>query len=685
MSKHSSATLACLLGALLALMPAVSQSRTADAVQPVAGPVPADPDVADVADVADVVEGVPGVEVPPADDAGGLTGADVGAWLDGFLPYAIRQGGIPGAVVVVVKDGEVLVSRGYGHADVEARTPVDPATTLFRPGSVSKLFTWTAVMQLVEQGKLDLDADINTYLDFQIPERNGAPVTLRNVLTHTTGMEEAIRGLIIADPTQFVALDAYLKHWVPTRIFDAGTTPAYSNYATALAGYVVERASGQSFDDYIEQHIFAPLGMRHASFRQPLPEALQPLMAKGYAYGEDAPKEFEFVTPAPAGSLSASGEDMARFMIAHLQDGAYRDARILEPATAQQMHGTALDMLPPLNRMLLGFYEYNVNDRRVIAHAGDTQWFHSDMPLFIDDGVGVFVSFNSAGREGAAGKIRGALHKAFAERYLPGKVEETAVDEATAREHAAQMAGLYDSSRRPDRNFLAILNLVGQTKVVATEDGSISVPALTGLDGLPVKWKEVAPYVWRDVAGSDRLAAQVVDGKVVRWSFEPVSPFTVFEPVPWWRSAAWLLPLVGVGIIALALTVLTWPISALVRRHYGVPYRLVGEDARAHRIIRIASLVVLVTVLGVFGTIAAMFSSLDMLGPANDGLVRALRIVSLVVFPIGALVALWNAWQVLRSRRRIWAKLWAIVLAAGCVAILWMAVVYHLVGYSANY
>ena len=146
--------------------------------------------------------------------------------------------------------------------------------------------------------------------------------------------------------------------------------------------------------------------------------------------------------------------------------------------------------------------------------------------------IGLFVSFNSSGREGAAGKIRGALHKAFAARYLPGTPHEGQVDEATAREHAAQMAGLYDSSRRPDDNFLAILNLVGQTKVVPTEDGSISVPALTGLDGLPVKWREIAPYVWRDVNGSDRLAAKVVDGKVVRWSFEPVSPFTVMEPVP---------------------------------------------------------------------------------------------------------------------------------------------------------
>ena len=122
-----------------------------------------------------------------------LNRADVEAWLDGFMPYALERGDIAGAVVVVVKDGQVLLQKGYGYADVAKRTPVDPETTLFRPGSVSKLFTWTAVMQLVEQGKLDLDADVNEYLDFEIPARDGKPVTLRQIMTHTAGLEETAR------------------------------------------------------------------------------------------------------------------------------------------------------------------------------------------------------------------------------------------------------------------------------------------------------------------------------------------------------------------------------------------------------------------------------------------------------------------------------------------------------------
>jgi CubicO group peptidase (beta-lactamase class C family) len=126
----------------------------------------------------------------PAPVAARLTRADVEAWLDGLMPYALQRGGIPGAVVVVVKDGSVLFQKGYGYAEVKHRVPVDPERTLFRPGSISKLFTWTAVLQLVEQGKLDLDADINRYLDFRIPPAFGKPITLRDCMTHTPGFEE---------------------------------------------------------------------------------------------------------------------------------------------------------------------------------------------------------------------------------------------------------------------------------------------------------------------------------------------------------------------------------------------------------------------------------------------------------------------------------------------------------------
>jgi len=148
-----------------------------------------------------------------------LAAADVGAWLDGFIPEALLQGDVAGAVVVVVKNGETVAQVGYGYSDVESHKPVDAERTLFRVGSVSKLFTWTAVMQLVEQGKLDLDTDVNRYVDFSIPARDGKPITLRNIMTHTAGFEERLTGLIGVDGDDIAPLGEFLKRYVPSRIF----------------------------------------------------------------------------------------------------------------------------------------------------------------------------------------------------------------------------------------------------------------------------------------------------------------------------------------------------------------------------------------------------------------------------------------------------------------------------------
>lgn len=614
-----------------------------------------------------------------------LTQEDAEAWLDGFVPYALQAGDVAGAVVVVVKDGSTLLQKGYGYADVAARKPVDPATTLFRPGSVSKLTTWTAVMQLVEQGKLDLDADLNGYLDFKIPARDGQPITLRNILTHTPGFEERIKDLIVPEGTPFEPLDVYLKQWVPARIFAPGTTPAYSNYATSLAGYIVARASGLSFDDYVDQRIFAPLGMQHSTFRQPLPDNLREFMANGYARAsEGTAKPFEIVVAAPAGSQSASGADMARFMIAHLQKGAFGEARILKAETAEQMHTTALTVLPRVDRMVLGFYEQQRNGRRIIAHAGDTAWFHSDLYLYIDDGVGLFISMNSAGKEGAAGKIRKAVFEQFTDRYLPGPTFDGKVDPEIAAEHARLMTGVYQVSRRAETSFFRVLNLATPIKVFPNEDGTISVSLATNVAGTPIKWREVEPFVWRDVDGQSFLSAQVVDGRVTRFAFEWVSPFMVFEPMPASISPSWLLPALLAALIALALTTLAWPISALVRKRYGVPYQLSGAGATSHRRIRIAATAVVVIFI-LWGVTIALIAGDDLPSSAADVWLWIVQLLSAIVFLAGAAVGVWNAIVVVRGARKWYAKAWAVLLALALLIALWVALAFHLIAFDVNY
>ena len=274
--------------------------------------------------------------IAPALPAHELTAQDAQAWLDGLMPTALRTARTPGAVVVIVKDGQVLLEKGYGYSDEKARAPVDPKRTLFRPGSTSKLFTWTAVMQLVEQGRLDLDVDVNKYLDFQVPPLDGQPITLRQVMTHRAGFEERIKDLVAFDIPE-TPLGEVLSGNMPARIYKAGTTSAYSNYATGLAGHIVERVSGLSFNDYVEKNVFGPLDMAHSTFRQPLPDALKGDMSVGYEESGKPGKGFEVVSIPPAGSLSSTGDDMAHFMIAHLADGRYGNARILKPETAHMI------------------------------------------------------------------------------------------------------------------------------------------------------------------------------------------------------------------------------------------------------------------------------------------------------------------------------------------------------------
>ena len=616
-----------------------------------------------------------------------LTAEDVNAWLDGYLPYALATGDIPGAEIAIVKDGAVVTERGYGFADVAKRTPVDAKVTMFRPGSVSKLIVWTAVMQLIEQGKISLDGDINQYLDFKVTGLNDKPITVRDLLQHTAGLEEHAKG-VISTVNNLPTFEQMLKARVPTRIFAPGSTPAYSNYGASLAGYIVERVSGEPFDDYLEKHIFQPLDMTHSSFRQPLPAALEPFMATGYRLGSGEAQPFEYVGPRPAGSMSASADDMAHFMIAHLQNGEYHGNRILSAATAELMHNSPYaDGIGPLNRMELGFFETNINGREVIAHLGDTEFFHTSLHLFLKDNAGLYASFNSPGKDGAVQTVRNQLFQDFADRYFPAAVPHPVtaqVDASTQAAHSALMSGAWDVSRRADTNFLAALEFIGQTKVGANPKGELVLP-FPGPNGKPRHWVEVAPFVWQDVNGHDRAAARVVDGRPVRFSFDFLSPFEVFDRAPWYSRGTWLMPLFLVSFVAMLLTVLVWPVAAIVRRRYQAPLSLDPLSRRAYLASRIGA-VAIVAALGIWGLfVMLILKDTGTLGGRLDPLLVLAQLMSIVAFIGGLAVMLWNVMAVWGGERRWPAKVWSLVLVLSSVFVLWVAWVCKLLVVGTDY
>lgn len=622
---------------------------------------------------------------PPTPNAAShpLTGADIEAFLDGLLPLQLDRENIAGCVVAVVKDGQVIFEKGYGYSDVKARKAVSPTDTLFRPGSISKLFTWTSVMQLVEQGKLDLDRDVNDYLDFKIPPAFNKPITLRNLMTHTPGFEETDKDLITDNPADNMPLDRYLKNHVPRRIFSPGTTPAYSNYGATLAGYIVQRVSGQPFDDYVEQHIFQPLRMTHSSFRQPLPPSLQPLMSQGYKTGSGEAKKFEFVVPAPAGALAASADDITRFMIAQLQDGRFEGTQILQAQTAQQMHTrqTQTWSNPALNGMALGFYEETRNGHRIIGHGGDTIYFHSDLHLVPDAQLGFFISYNSAG-SGQGGSPRGAVWRAFLDRYFPYGIPEIKPP-ASAADDNRSVLGSYITSRRCDSCILRGAALSSEITFKAGPDGSIVASALKGPNLQPRHWKEIAPLVYRDVNSQEKIAFTRMPDGVMRMAAG--ADIVVDERVPWYLTTNFVLFLLGGSAIFFALTLVLWIITALVRWHYAGPAMPDTLGAPTRIAVRLVFLLALAAMAGWFWFFSLAGDNLSALSTHSDTKLHLLQVLTLLALILMVIPIIAMLRALLRGAMWWWSRVFYTLAGLAAIAFCWIVILCQLLDFSLRY
>ncbi len=618
-------------------------------------------------------------EMPVKPGTHEMTTEDVSAFLDGIMPQQLAKDDIAGVVISIVKDGKVVFAKGYGYSDVAKRTPVSADNTLFRPGSISKLFTWTAVMQQVEQGKLDLDHDVNDYLDFKIAPTYAQPITLRNVMTHTPGFEETVQELFVKDAKDLTPIGQYVKEHLPARIYPPGTTPAYSNYATAMAGYIVQRVSGQDYYDYIDQHILKPLQMNHSTFRQPLPADLKPLMSNGYVVASQPAKEFEYVEAAPAGSSSVSAMDMTHFMIAHLQNGQYEGAQMLKPETAQMMHSRQFANLPDMNGMCLGFYEETRNGHRIFGHGGDTEYFHSDLHLMPDAQLGFFVSYNSAGKGETSD--REAVWHAFLDRYFP--YEPPAGTAPNSSQDIQSLSGHYIVSRRAETTIMKILFAIDQTKVYGNDDGTLSVSDLKDPNGEPKKFKEIAPLMFRDVNGQDRVAYKHdASGNLV----EVIDfPFMVFQKSPWSVNAAFQLPLIITSLSVIALTLILWPVMALIRRHYGRPLGLDPQQRRIRLLVRLACLMIVIffAAFAIFFTMAE--KDIGLLSPHGNPWIRLIQIAGWlgILGTVAAVIYAVRSWK--DSQRWMLARICDTVIALSFVGVVWFVFTWNLLSWSLKY
>ncbi len=489
----------------------------------------------------------------PTQAAHSLEPADVGAFFDGIFSVQLERSDIAGATVLVAKDGRTLLEKGYGYADWEKKVPVDAANTPFRLASISKLFTWLSVMQLVEQGKLDLDTDVNSYLDFQIRPAFGKPITLRNLMTHTGGFEETLREVLFADPNRKLSLGQYLKDNQPNRLYAPGTVPGYSNYGVGLAGYIVERTSGLPFEQYVQQHLFAPLGMTHSTFEEPLPAGI--VASRGYNRTDKPPLAFEIFQPAPAGGVSSSAADMGRLAQALLNGGEIDGHRILQRETVQAMWTPQYRASDQMPAACMGFYQTWRNQLRFIGHNGDLLAFHSMLLIEPEQKLVLFVSYNSAG---SVDKVRDEILRQFADRYYPSSADVAYV--TPPAQTGGEYAGAYELTRRADSTKFALANLILQANVKVGNDGVLTADVLKDAREHPAKFKLIGKDLWQQVDEQHRLFfIRDGAGRVVRVAVE--FPGMQAERLRWWETRRAVQPLV-VGSL---LTLLAVVVAALVR------------------------------------------------------------------------------------------------------------------------
>ena len=416
---------------------------------------------------------------------------DLDNFVDGFFEREMNRLHIPGLVLTVVKDGKAILTKGFGWADIEGGRRVVAENTVFRVGSVSKLFTAAALLQLAEGGRIDLDADVSNYLNpVEIGDSFGEPITATHLLTHTAGFDDRYIGIAARRRVDRLPLPEYLSTRLPPRVRPPGKLIAYSNHGYALAGLLVEEISETRFESYVDEHILRPLRMTRTSFE--LPARLEADLAVGYRYIKDAylPTVYDYFNVAPASSLSSTAPDMARFLIAQLQDGSFDGARVLRAETKDEMQRRRFAHHPRLPGRTYGFHERFENGERIIAHAGGLRGYSSYFLLLPQRNVGFFLAFNRFEED-----LHEEFRRRFLDRYFPSSSDDVA-RAPSSPQLIDQFTGTYRGLRFfASRSFEKLMTLTSEYRVTA-QDNTLTV-RYPNDSRHPTRWEYVEPLLFR--------------------------------------------------------------------------------------------------------------------------------------------------------------------------------------------
>ena len=520
--------------------------------------------------------------------------SDLEALVDDLVETSLDEYDVPGASVAVVADGSRALTKGYGVADRATDSPVDPEATPFRIGSVSKPVVATALMDLVQRGEIDPEADVSQYLD--VPVDDGTePITLTDLVTHRGGFEATNRGMWIPDSNDLRSLESYLRTEPQDRVRTPGQVGSYSNFGYGLAGQVLAAHAEEPFHRAIDDRLLGPARMADSSFRQPLPESLAEAHATGHgATGTYRNGEFPLLGLRPTGAMSATANDMGHFLELQLNDGVVDGERVLEAGTVAAMHEQWATHHDRLSGMAFGLVEESRGDVRTLWHDGGTLSFYSYLVLVPASDFGLFVSFNApAGSAAATDVVDGVL-----DELLPTP-ESTSLTPNGPPTRADELTGTYRSLRRSETWHDRVTSALNAPTVdVRVDDGTL----VTEQGSATERWVEIEPLVFERTDGRQRIAFGEEDGEI-QYLFRGGSP-TAFGRVEGFDRLAMHGILALVAVLGTVSAVVGWPATALYRQlrtdtEGGMPG---WRTAVTHDVVRAKLLAV--------GSIGALFVSL---------------------------------------------------------------------------
>jgi CubicO group peptidase (beta-lactamase class C family) len=511
-----------------------------------------------------------------------IPAGELAAFVDGVMAAEMRARHIAGGAVSVVQHGRVVLERGYGVSHVTPDRPVDPERTLFRIGSVSKVFTWIALAQAAEQGKVRLDAPVNDYLprDLRIPAQGfSQPVTLDHLMSHAGGFEDIALGhLLVLDPKKLTSIETYARDHPPRRVRAPGH-PSYSNYGALLAGIIASEKAGTDYPTMIDRQVLAPLGMTRTTFREPyparagLPAPMAPDLARDmsggfrWAAGRYEPLGVEYITHgAPAGAASSTAADMARVMLLLLGDGEVDGARIYGPQTARLFRTNLVEVPAGMNGWAHGLMSDWTAGYPAFGHDGDTNAFHTSLVTIPDLGLGIFATTNTEGGQTLATALPALVVEHFyGRRPIPAPVK------AMTRAELEAYAGTYLATRRGFSGLEKFIGLMQGASIAVAKDGLLIET------GGPAKLYRPSAEagVFRTGDGDGVASFDVVDGRVIRW--RTLGGSQQWEPARPWERPTPLLVLAGLALVAAVATL----VGMFTRRR---PYPQTGAQKVASRI-----------------------------------------------------------------------------------------------------